>query len=79
MDGFVYLAGPTTARARRSLENTYCPNCGTLLIERWGLGMTGYHLERGHCARREIQVGWICQDGLTTTATRCPTGCLCRA
>ena len=47
---FIYLGNvPGTAHARRSLENTYCLDCGTLLIERWGLGMTGYHLERGRC------------------------------
>ncbi len=42
---FVYLGNVLGHR----LENTYCPGCETLLIQRWGLEVTGCHLERGHC------------------------------
>jgi pyruvate formate lyase activating enzyme len=48
--GFVYLGNvPGTARAGHRLENTYCPNCETLLLERWGLEVTSDHLEGKHC------------------------------
>ena len=48
---FVYLGNvPGTARARHPPENTYCPDCKTLLIERWELGLTGYHLPGGYCS-----------------------------
>jgi pyruvate formate lyase activating enzyme len=58
---FVYLGNvPGTARAGHRLENTYCPDCETLLVERWGLGVTGYHLERGRCPTcgRELPGVW---------------------
>jgi pyruvate formate lyase activating enzyme len=49
---FVYLGNVSgTARAGHRLESTYCPDCETLLIRRWGLGVTGYYLAAGHCAR----------------------------
>jgi pyruvate formate lyase activating enzyme len=47
---FIYLGnvpGPAGAWHRR--EHTRCPECGTLLIERWGFEVTGYHLEHGRC------------------------------
>jgi pyruvate formate lyase activating enzyme len=31
------------------LENTFCPDCELLLIQRWGLGTTAYRLEQGGC------------------------------
>ncbi|HDN80625.1 MAG: AmmeMemoRadiSam system radical SAM enzyme [Chloroflexi bacterium] len=39
-------------------ENTYCPNCGHLLIERFGLSVTGCNLRDGKCPRcgREIPI-----------------------
>jgi pyruvate formate lyase activating enzyme len=30
-------------------ENTYCPDCESPLIVRWGLGLTRYRLEQGCC------------------------------
>ncbi len=30
-------------------ENTYCPNCGTLLIERYGYHIPQYNIRDGHC------------------------------
>ncbi len=30
-------------------ENTYCPNCGKLLIRRWGFEILEYNIERGRC------------------------------
>ena len=30
-------------------ENTYCPNCGTLLIERYGYHIPKYNIRDGHC------------------------------
>jgi len=32
-------------------ENTYCPDCDSLLIERWGLSTTANRLEGGRCPR----------------------------
>ncbi len=33
-------------------ENTYCPHCQTLLIERYGYVILGYHLtDEGHCPK----------------------------
>jgi pyruvate formate lyase activating enzyme len=31
------------------LENTACPHCGALLVERHGFALRGYHLANGHC------------------------------
>jgi pyruvate formate lyase activating enzyme len=42
---FVYLGNVPGHR----LENTTCPGCGALLIERWGLRVTACHLDRGRC------------------------------
>lgn len=47
---FVYLGNVPGHR----LENTYCPDCGTRLVGRMGLGVTQYRLEAGccpHCGR----------------------------
>jgi len=30
-------------------NNTYCPKCGKLLIERWGMSTTSYRIENGKC------------------------------
>ena len=32
-----------------NLENTACPYCGVLLVERRGYAVLGYHLRDGHC------------------------------
>ena len=40
---FVYLGNVPGHR----LENTYCPNCGTLLIARWGFNITTNRLQNG--------------------------------
>jgi pyruvate formate lyase activating enzyme len=42
---FVYLGNVAGHR----LENTYCPDCETLLVRRSGLGVTGYHVNRECC------------------------------
>jgi pyruvate formate lyase activating enzyme len=39
---FVYLGNVPGHR----WEHTYCPGCERPLITRWGLGLTGYHLDR---------------------------------
>jgi pyruvate formate lyase activating enzyme len=47
---FVYAGNlPGTSPAHHRLQNTTCPGCGTLCIERWGLGVTSYRLDRGRC------------------------------
>jgi pyruvate formate lyase activating enzyme len=42
---FVYLGNVLGHR----LENTDCPDCGSLLVERWGLRMARCRLEEGRC------------------------------
>jgi pyruvate formate lyase activating enzyme len=42
---FVYVGNVLGHR----LENTYCPACGALLIERWGFSVTHCHESRGRC------------------------------
>ena len=32
-------------------ENTYCPTCDALLIERWGFSIVRYSLDKGRCPR----------------------------
>jgi pyruvate formate lyase activating enzyme len=62
---FVYLGNVAGHR----LENTYCPDCEALLVRRRGLGITGYHVDRGRCPRcgRELPGMWTAlplpQDG----------------
>ncbi|MGD9100648.1 MAG: AmmeMemoRadiSam system radical SAM enzyme [Anaerolineae bacterium] len=53
---FVYLGNILGHR----LENTYCPACEALLVERWGLGVTRCDLESGRCPQceREIPSVW---------------------
>jgi pyruvate formate lyase activating enzyme len=58
---FVYVGNVAGHR----FENTYCPGCGALLIGRWGLGVTDYHLQCGCCPQcgREVAGVWP-SDGL---------------
>ena len=37
-------------------DNTYCPKCGELLIERYGFGVTRYKLKNKRCPRCEAQI-----------------------
>jgi pyruvate formate lyase activating enzyme len=41
-------------------ENTYCPGCGALLIERYGFAIVQNRLRGGHCpeCRRVIPGVW---------------------
>jgi len=48
---FVYVGNVPGHR----LENTICPDCGALLIERRGLSVTAYRLEGQRCGR----CGWV--------------------
>ncbi len=41
---YVYLGNMLTDK-----ENTYCPNCGALLIERQGFSITDYRIKDGRC------------------------------
>lgn len=58
---FVYLGNV----AGHPLENTTCPECGAPLIERWGLGVTTYRLDRGRCPEcvREVPGVWPDERG----------------
>ncbi len=59
---FVYVGNVLGHR----LENTYCPDCGRLLIGRWGLTTTRYRLEGGRCpyCDREVPGVWGRHAGL---------------
>ncbi|MBI2066997.1 MAG: AmmeMemoRadiSam system radical SAM enzyme [Deltaproteobacteria bacterium] len=38
-------------------ENTYCPSCNTLLIERYGFQVLSYHLKQGgHCPKCNLKI-----------------------
>jgi pyruvate formate lyase activating enzyme len=39
-----------------STENTYCPHCGALLVERIGFAVRGYHVREGRCPRCEAEI-----------------------
>lgn len=53
---FVYLGNVSGHR----LENTTCPSCGTILIERQELRLMASHLDHGHCpdCGREMPGVW---------------------
>jgi len=53
---FVYVGNVLGHR----LENTYCPDCEMVLIERWGLSVASCHLDRGFCPRcgRKVAGVW---------------------
>ena len=55
---FVYLGNVLGHR----LENTYCPDCGALLIRRRGLCVTDCCLDRGRCPRCGREVPGVWQD-----------------
>jgi pyruvate-formate lyase-activating enzyme len=55
---FVYMGNVLGHR----LENTYCPDCGTLLIERWGLSVARYQLEQGRCPQCDRKVAGVWTD-----------------
>jgi pyruvate formate lyase activating enzyme len=58
---FVYLGNVLGHR----LENTYCADCGALLIGRWGLGVTTYRLDDGRCSQcgQEVPGVWSGMSG----------------
>jgi pyruvate formate lyase activating enzyme len=37
-------------------ENTWCPNCGSLLIGRFGLSLTSFRLKDGHCPKCGMEI-----------------------
>ncbi|MBC7251234.1 MAG: AmmeMemoRadiSam system radical SAM enzyme [Anaerolineae bacterium] len=40
-------------------QHTYCPQCGTRLIERWGMGVMAIHLEGGKCPHCDTTIAGI--------------------
>jgi len=40
-------------------ENTYCPSCGELLIERWGFGIARYNIEEGRCPKCGAEIDGV--------------------
>ncbi len=55
---FVYVGNVLGHR----LENTYCPDCEALLIERWGLSVASCQLDRGRCPRCGRKVAGVWTD-----------------
>ncbi len=59
---YVYVGNvPTNER-----ENTYCPNCGTLVIQRWGFSIAKYDLEGDQCGKCGAKLDIITGKGLKT-------------
>ena len=56
---FVYVGNVPGHR----LENTYCPECGALLIQRWGFNVSINRLASGWCSKcdREVPGVWAAQ------------------
>ena len=48
-----------------STENTNCPHCGELLVERVGFAVRGYHLRNGHCPRCAAVIAGFWHDPKT--------------
>ena len=40
-------------------ENTFCYNCGSLLIERWGFLVKKNHIENGRCTVCDAQIDGV--------------------
>jgi pyruvate formate lyase activating enzyme len=59
--GFVYIGNVPGHRQ----ENTYCPDCETLLIRRWGLWVTEVHLDHRCCpdCGRKVPGVWAVSPG----------------
>jgi pyruvate formate lyase activating enzyme len=55
---FVYVGNVLGHR----LENTYCPDCRALLVQRWGLSVTSYQLEQGRCPQCNRKVAGVWAD-----------------
>ncbi len=47
----------------RAEENTYCPGCGSLLIERWGFGIRYNKIEKGRCPDCGRRIYGVFEDG----------------
>ena len=56
------------------LENTACPHCQALLVERRGFALRGYHLKDGHCPRCEAQVPGFWHTARTAPFLKTSTG-----
>ncbi|MGD1994547.1 MAG: AmmeMemoRadiSam system radical SAM enzyme [Anaerolineae bacterium] len=42
-------------------ENTYCPSCGRMLVQRWGTGLVASHVRNGRCPECDTEIsgqGW---------------------
>ena len=51
-------------------ENTFCPQCGTVLVERYGYVILGYHLTgKGTCPKCQHKIPGIWPDSATTVQT----------
>ena len=44
-------------------ENTYCPGCGQLLIQRWGFGIRFNRIENGCCSGCGRRIHGVFEDG----------------
>jgi pyruvate formate lyase activating enzyme len=66
---FVYLGNVLGHRQGK----TYCPECGTLLIGRWGLSITTCRLDHGRCPEcgREVPGVWTGRQQVRAQGIRC--------
>jgi pyruvate formate lyase activating enzyme len=51
-------------------DNTYCPACGALLVERWGFELVRYALATGRCPRCGRTIAGVGWDRAGTAASR---------
>jgi len=47
-------------------ENTYCPSCGKLLIERFGYKILKNHISNGHCFHCEAEINGVWSEESVT-------------
>ncbi len=69
---FVYLGNVLGHR----LGKTYCPDCGALLIGRWGSGTTSYRLDYGCCPEcgRAVPGVWASEQRAKSRRQTLPSG-----
>jgi pyruvate formate lyase activating enzyme len=61
--GYIYTCGYVYAGNRPGYvghcENTYCPGCGELLIERWGFRILKDRIKAGSCPKYKTTIAGV--------------------
>jgi pyruvate formate lyase activating enzyme len=61
MEGLHYVYAGNIPGRVGSLENTYCPQCNALLVERYGFHVHRNHLHAGNCPRCHAAIAGVWQ------------------